>query len=826
MWQKPRRRALLGTYARIPRLCSQGIPGGQARDQGQAAAVQVSAIAPCVLTMSKDSASTSTVVIAMVVYSLASTSMMIVNKMVMRSAPLPSFFSTIQFAATVLTVEVLGRAPSCTGCPRSDIELRWPRLRPYVQHGVIFVAAIYCNMQALRHTNIETIILFRASTPLIVSVLDRACLGRDWPSLRSLLALSVLAAAAVGYVLSDNAFRMKGFGAYTWVSLYFATISIEMAYAKYIVGAVEFDSMWGPVLHNNLAAIPLMALLGMSSGELSVLAQLPWDGKLIFKLALSCVVAVGIGYSGWNCRRMVSASCFTVLGVGNKLLTVLVNNVIWKQSASPLGNFCLFICLLAAVSYQQAPMRTASSSAIPVSSERFSCSSFGLGALCSAVGALAIFMVAPVGAKPANDGHCPERFLTYGSACQDCGFNNQRIDLERALQIAAMTGRTLVVRNVVCSPHSPCPNMRSLGASTDGVIPTLGGVDAWRRICGKVCDADHILRDPPRGLPGSLGWAVGVDFAPARHFFDGDELAKASGRHFLWTDEFHARHHELLGPTAANNWVVLGGEGGLSEQQKDACVWHVPHLHKGSTHKRVVNQLQLPTSTLKQGAPLVVYAAWLRELAAELGKIAGGSTHPPFGTGASGYACAHVRLGDWASHNGCVENCKFQPKNYATSLRSLVNQRWPKRVMNASSSKRNLFLATKREDVDLLEPALGRAGFRVVTSATLAKRVQQRTFEGLGGPPTEDIMSCVEQLVCAGASVFVGTPGSTWSGYVKEVRAAGGAGRKREKLATGTQLPSFTLSPLKFYGGIWQKNRTRRSIYLKYERTSQKKSIA
>lgn len=215
-------------------------------------------------------------------------------------------------------------------------------------------------MQALRYSNIDTIIVFRASTPLVVSVLDRAFLGREWPPLRSLLALLVLACAAAGYVLSDHAFQLNGFGAYSWVSLYFLSISLEMAYAKHIVGAVQFESLWGPVLHNNLAAVPMMSMLGIYAGEFGRVGSTEWDSALVLRLALSCVVSVAIAYTAWKCRKLVSASTFTVLGVGNKLLTVLCNNLIWQaEVASPLGNFCLFVCLLAAVGYKQAPVRDA-----------------------------------------------------------------------------------------------------------------------------------------------------------------------------------------------------------------------------------------------------------------------------------------------------------------------------------------------------------------------------------------------------------------------------------------------------------------------------------
>ena len=111
-------------------------------------------------------------------------------------------------------------------------------------------------------------------------------------------------------------------------------------------------------MHNNLAALPLMAQVGFTAGELSILPETQWDGPLLASLALSCVTSVLIAYSGWHCRKLVSASCFTVLGVGNKLLTVLVNKLIWAQSASLMGYVCLLVCLLAAVCYRQAPMRT------------------------------------------------------------------------------------------------------------------------------------------------------------------------------------------------------------------------------------------------------------------------------------------------------------------------------------------------------------------------------------------------------------------------------------------------------------------------------------
>ena len=70
----------------------------------------------------------------------------------------------------------------------------------------LFATAIYSNMQSLTHSNVETLIVFRASGPLMVSVLEWQLLGRPLPSRQSALALLGVFLFALGYVASDRAF--------------------------------------------------------------------------------------------------------------------------------------------------------------------------------------------------------------------------------------------------------------------------------------------------------------------------------------------------------------------------------------------------------------------------------------------------------------------------------------------------------------------------------------------------------------------------------------------------------------------------------------------
>ena len=119
---------------------------------------------------------------------------------------------------------------------------------------------------------------------------------------------------------------------------------------------LEFASLWGPTLYTNTFAILPMASIGLLTSEHAKL-EVSHEPAAYALLVLSCVVGVAISYLGWRARSMVSATCYTVLGVANKMMTVLANVLLWDKHATPAGLVSLLGCLLGAACYQQAPMR-------------------------------------------------------------------------------------------------------------------------------------------------------------------------------------------------------------------------------------------------------------------------------------------------------------------------------------------------------------------------------------------------------------------------------------------------------------------------------------
>jgi hypothetical protein len=224
-------------------------------------------------------------------YSLCSSTLLLANKMVMVYLPIPSVVSFIQIITSTIAILVY------QFCGGKVDALEWPKVKAYSLYIVAFVAAIYANMQALSASNVETVIVFRACSPIAVTVIEYLFMDRAWPSFRSSASLLIVATGAILYCFSDSEFALNGIQAYYWVIIYFFLITFEMTYGKKLTSSVKMDSVWGPVLYCNLLAALPMFLLGYVNGDYEniseKLVEIPANGVLL--LLFSCVAGTLIG---------------------------------------------------------------------------------------------------------------------------------------------------------------------------------------------------------------------------------------------------------------------------------------------------------------------------------------------------------------------------------------------------------------------------------------------------------------------------------------------------------------------------------------------------
>lgn len=230
--------------------------------------------------------------LAILGYSLCSSTLLLANKMAIEYLPVPSVVSFIQIISSAIAVLFL----KVVGVQVDNLE--WDKVKAYAMYIVAFVAAIYANMQALSHSNVETVIVFRACSPISVTIIEYFFMDRAWPSLRSSISLGLVAVGALIYCMCDSQFALNGISAYSWVITYFFLITFEMTYGKKLTSSVKMDSVWGPVLYCNLLASLPMFLLGYSYGDYDgvydKLIEMPVNGCMV--LLFSCVAGTLIGY--------------------------------------------------------------------------------------------------------------------------------------------------------------------------------------------------------------------------------------------------------------------------------------------------------------------------------------------------------------------------------------------------------------------------------------------------------------------------------------------------------------------------------------------------
>ncbi|KAK6119032.1 hypothetical protein DH2020_047221 [Rehmannia glutinosa] len=298
---------------------------------------------------SKQYYATSSLVIG---YALCSSLLAVINKFAITNFNYPGLLTALQYLTSALGVWVLGKFGFLHHDPFT-VETA----KKFLPAALVFYLAIFTNTNLLRHANVDTFIVFRSLTPLLVAIADTAFRKQPCPSKLTFVSLVVILAGAVGYVATDNGFTLT---AYSWAFAYLVTITTEMVYIKHMVTNLGLNT-WGFVFYNNLLSLMMAPLFWVITGEyVDVFAAMAsssgrdlFEPVAFFAVSLSCVFGLLISFFGFAARKAISATAFTVTGVVNKFLTVAINVLIWDKHATPFGLMCLLLTIAGGVLYQQ-----------------------------------------------------------------------------------------------------------------------------------------------------------------------------------------------------------------------------------------------------------------------------------------------------------------------------------------------------------------------------------------------------------------------------------------------------------------------------------------
>jgi len=287
------------------------------------------------------------------IYFACSSTQLIVNKHVAIVLGAPAVLLTCQctFAAVFLKYSHLFGDGAAIR-PLHEVEVE-----SFVVIVFFFVLIIFSSLKGLQTANVDTVICLRMTSPLLLSLIDYFFLGRLLPSKSSFAAMLGIACTFSYFTFTESAWEMR---AIIWLSLWYFSMIFESAYVKYVVNQSRL-TVTEQAFYQNFLAVPFLMIVAVITGEL-----FPGNKIAVLKkidmcfLLLSCVLGLGLSHLGFAIRRQISATSFSILGNICKLLTILINLVVWDKHSSSAGTVVIVLCVLSSALYRQAPLRNPS----------------------------------------------------------------------------------------------------------------------------------------------------------------------------------------------------------------------------------------------------------------------------------------------------------------------------------------------------------------------------------------------------------------------------------------------------------------------------------
>jgi GDP-mannose transporter len=277
-----------------------------------------------------------------------------------KAIPNASLLLFTQLSSTVAIVA----APALGGKARVNFKPEGKVVRAYSTVAVVFLATIYSNFQVIHSIGINPFIVLRCSTPLMVSILDWAFMGRTLPDWKSALALSGILTSGSMYArlkIADPDFVANGTGdansGLWWSAIWLVSFLLDMVYIKYVVEAYPCSGSERTLYQNFLALPILVILLNVGAEKHSVLeaANAPQSARLA--VVLTCFAGAALSFTGMSLRTELSATLFTVLGIVCKMASTLLNEIFVEPERDLARLACIAAVIISSSFYKQAPLK-------------------------------------------------------------------------------------------------------------------------------------------------------------------------------------------------------------------------------------------------------------------------------------------------------------------------------------------------------------------------------------------------------------------------------------------------------------------------------------
>jgi len=283
-------------------------------------------------------------------HALCASGLLVVNKWALKRFPFVWTLTTAQFLFAAATTYLAGKAGVL------DVDgLEFERFRKFFPAAGMFFITITAGNAVVGVSNVDTFIVMRSVVPIPCAILESMVLKEPWPAPLSWLGLLIILLGAFAYASVNHGLVVDSVA---WVVLYLALMPLDGVLIKHLVSASGL-SPWGLVLYNNCCAVLpgllFSAVLELSSQSArSRMIAASQEGVTLFAVLLSCVSGLAISYFQLNVRKVISSTAFMVLGVSNKLLSVLLNQMSRLDVNNSLPSIGSVLCsIFGAIFFQQ-----------------------------------------------------------------------------------------------------------------------------------------------------------------------------------------------------------------------------------------------------------------------------------------------------------------------------------------------------------------------------------------------------------------------------------------------------------------------------------------
>jgi len=244
--------------------------------------------------------------------------MMVFNKQAITAFPFEGTLTALQMVFTVLALVCLAYRSIHIGSWKDA--LRWSMVAPF------FTGMLLTSILALKNAPMTLVIVFRSLSPLISILVEQFYPEPLKITAKMVGAIAVMVGGAALYVSQMDHSNLIGV---QWVTLNMLFAIADRLLQRLMLAKdqnpVDISKTGVTLLNNALGMVPLF-FVALFTGELAkapaAFAALSNTG--LFWVGISCVVGLGISYTGIWAQSLISATSFLVLVNANKFFIIFI----------------------------------------------------------------------------------------------------------------------------------------------------------------------------------------------------------------------------------------------------------------------------------------------------------------------------------------------------------------------------------------------------------------------------------------------------------------------------------------------------------------------